>query len=272
MNSWNAFQPASGRLVPKKSWDLSKPCPDMKKAASRGGEAALEIAIFRGRENRNGRNEINPYLPCSVRADASIGLLDMKKMSDLFELDQYLSQVALRSWRAHSMVCPGFGSLLQMNVFAIRLGIMATIALTALSTGAQAQQRRITDPNAKAAPAENPAQPKQDKQFPTGAAWIATSINGKPAIGERQSLLIDDNFRARGFGGCNTFSATSYPLRGQGFAAGPVASTRKACDKAVMDQERTFLTLFRTAQAWDTVEGAFILKGPNGELRFERSF
>jgi heat shock protein HslJ len=166
----------------------------------------------------------------------------------------------------------GFGSLLQMNVFHIRYAVMASIVFAAVSNDAQAQQRRIADPNAPAKPAEQVVQPKQDKQFPTGAAWIATSINGKAVIGERPSLLIDDNFRARGFSGCNTFSATSYPLRGQGFAAGPVASTRKACDKGVMDQERTFLILFRSAQGWDSVDGTFILKGHNGELRFERSF
>lgn len=163
-------------------------------------------------------------------------------------------------------------ALLIRHAFPLRIAILAAAALMSVTDPAFAQQRRIADPNAQAKPAEQPAPPKADKQFPTSAAWIATSINGRPVIGERPSVLIDDNFRARGFGGCNAFSATAYPLRGQGFAVGPVASTRKACEKIVMDQERSFFIAFRSAQNWDSLEGVFILKGQNGELRFERSF
>lgn len=163
-------------------------------------------------------------------------------------------------------------ALFKRRTFSFKIALLSAVALMPAADMAFAQSRRIENPNAQAKPAEQPAPPKADKQFPAGAAWIAVTVNGRPVIGERPSVLIDDNFRARGFGGCNTFSATAYPLRGQGFAVGPVASTRKACDKAVMDQERAFFVAFRSAQNWDTQEGAFLLKGPNGELRFERSF
>src|SRR3954465_3583626 len=55
---------------------------------------------------------------------------------------------------------------------------------------------------------------KQEKRFPLGAAWIAVSLNGKPFTGgERPSFMVSDQYRATGFGGCNAFSATAFPLR-----------------------------------------------------------
>ena len=61
------------------------------------------------------------------------------------------------------------------------------------------------------------AAPKQEKVFPVGSSWIAVSLNGKTFSGERPSFTLDQQFRAKGFGGCNTYSATAYPLQ----AAGP---------------------------------------------------
>lgn len=115
---------------------------------------------------------------------------------------------------------------------------------------------------------------KQDenKKFPLGAAWIAVSLNGKTFAGsERPSFRLDEQFRVYGFGGCNTFSTSAFPLREQGFAVGPLALTKRACDKGRMAQELAFLTALRTAAKWDTQIGTLVIKGPNGELRFERS-
>ena len=112
----------------------------------------------------------------------------------------------------------------------------------------------------------------EDKRFPLGASWIATSLNGKTYSGaERPAFTLDDQFRVRGFGGCNSFSTSAFPLREQGFAVGPLALTKRACDKGRMDQEMAFLTALRTSAKWDTHIGTLIIKGPNGELRFERS-
>jgi heat shock protein HslJ len=59
-------------------------------------------------------------------------------------------------------------------------------------------------------------------------------------------------------------------LRQQGFAVGPVAVTKRACDKAVMDFERSFLLALRGARQWDLVEGRLVLKTASGEIRFDR--
>ena len=38
-----------------------------------------------------------------------------------------------------------------------------------------------------------------------------------------------------------------------------------------MAVEMSFLTALRTSAKWDTQIGSLIIKGPNGELKFERS-
>jgi heat shock protein HslJ len=112
----------------------------------------------------------------------------------------------------------------------------------------------------------------QDKRFPLGASWIAVSINGKAYSGtERPAFTLDEQFRVRGFGGCNSFSTSAFPMREQGFAVGPLALTKRECDKGRMAAEMAFLTALRTSAKWDTQIGTLIIKGPNGELRFERS-
>ncbi len=112
---------------------------------------------------------------------------------------------------------------------------------------------------------------QQPKQFPIGMQWTLVSMNGKAVGDNRPTMMIDEALRARGFAGCNTFSATAYPLPQQRIAVGPIALTRKACDKGVMERERAFLVVLRTAQAWDVKDGQLILGGQNGELRFERT-
>jgi heat shock protein HslJ len=101
--------------------------------------------------------------------------------------------------------------------------------------------------------------------------WVAISLNGRPFSGERPTFILDEQFRMRGFGGCNTFAATAYPLREQKFAVGPFALTKKTCDKAIMDQERNFLIALRKSVHWDTVVGTLVIKSQDGdELKFDR--
>jgi heat shock protein HslJ len=38
-----------------------------------------------------------------------------------------------------------------------------------------------------------------------------------------------------------------------------------------MDQEKAFLIALRTAQAWELKDGYLLIKGQNGEVKFERT-
>ncbi len=151
------------------------------------------------------------------------------------------------------------------------LGIAVMVLAAAAWTTAEAQPRRKGEDPQKGTPGFERPPPKQDKVFPTKVSWVAISLNGKAFSGERPTFILDEQFRIRGFGGCNTFAATAYPLREQRFAVGPFALTKKTCDKAVMDQERNFLIALRTSVQWDTVIGDLVIKSQNGEIKFNRS-
>ena len=156
-----------------------------------------------------------------------------------------------------------------------RLGYAAILAAMAapmlVPTDAQAQRRnQMPSREELGTPQSAPIQ-QQEKNFPLGAAWTVISLNGKPVADRRATLMVDANLRGTGFGGCNTFSAAAYPLRSQGFAVGPLALTKRSCDKALSDFERAYLTALRGTRNWDLVEGKLVLKGAAGELRFDRA-
>jgi heat shock protein HslJ len=153
-----------------------------------------------------------------------------------------------------------------------RLGYAAVLALSLapllLVSPVSAQNRAPTP--------ERPAEPQQrqtakpEQNFPLGASWSAVTLNGKPIRDRKATLQVDANLRGTGFSGCNTFSASAYPLREQGFAVGPVALTKRSCDKAAQDFERAYLVALRAARNWDLVAGRLVIKGAGGELQFDR--
>ena len=113
--------------------------------------------------------------------------------------------------------------------------------------------------------------PMQPKQFPVGVQWVLVSLNGKSVGFNQPTLQLDAQLRMRGFGGCNTFSAVAYPMKNQGLAVGPIALTRKECDKAEMELEKAYLLALRTAGKWEERDGGLTLLGQSGELKFERA-
>lgn len=158
-----------------------------------------------------------------------------------------------------------------------RLGIAASLAalvplLLIASHEAMAQRRGFGMPAPTAPTQQEGPAVKQDKNFPLGASWSAVSLNGKSIAGRRATLQVDGNLRGTGFGGCNTFSASAYPLRQQGFAVGPLAMTKRSCDKSQLDFERSYLTALRGARNWDIVNGKLVIKGEAGEIQFDRGF
>jgi len=155
-----------------------------------------------------------------------------------------------------------------------RLGYAALLAalvpLVALTAGPAEAQRRGRGQERGAQPDQQIPPAQQEKTFPLGNSWSALTMNGKPIADRRATLLVDQNLRGTGFGGCNTFSAAAYPLRQQGFAVGPIALTKRACDKGMLDFERAYLTALRGARNWDLVNGKLVVKGAAGEITFDR--
>lgn len=151
--------------------------------------------------------------------------------------------------------------------FAAVLMALSVPLLVADDAAAQGKRPRAPGPEA---PAPLPTGPVE-KTFPLGASWSVTELNGKSVYNYRATVLIDQNLRGTGFAGCNTFSAAAYPLRQQGFAVGPIAVTKRSCDKAAQDFERQFLLAMRGVRNWDIANGNLVLKGAAGEIKLNRS-
>ncbi|GJD74727.1 META domain-containing protein [Methylobacterium goesingense] len=162
---------------------------------------------------------------------------------------------------------------------AIQIAVVAgAIAAAAMSTAANAQMGgNVTGfgRDAREKPEKKqyvPAAKAQEKIFPLDATWTAVSLNGKPFGGnDRPSFMVDKQYRARGYGGCNTFAATAFPLREQHLAVGPLALTKKPCDKGLGASEQDYFIALRTAAQWDLVGSQLVIKSQKGELRFERA-
>jgi heat shock protein HslJ len=114
--------------------------------------------------------------------------------------------------------------------------------------------------------------PPLQKNFPLDQTWSLRELNGKPVpAGLDISLKIDGNLRGSGFTGCNSWSATMYPVKDQHLAVGPYALTKKQCPKDVMQLEIGFLSGLLGSPEWDLVNGDLVIKGPRGSMRLARS-
>jgi heat shock protein HslJ len=114
--------------------------------------------------------------------------------------------------------------------------------------------------------------PPLEKNFPLDQTWSLRELNGKPVPpGLDISLKIDGSLRGSGFTGCNSWSATLYPVKDQHLAVGPYALTKKQCAKDIMQLELGFLSALVGNPAWDLVNGELVIKGPRGALRLARS-
>lgn len=151
---------------------------------------------------------------------------------------------------------------------ALRLAAMLLIAVAVIPAGVYAQKADEGEAPRKVVP---PTPRQQEKIFPTGTSWVAISLSGRPFGSERPSFSLDAQFRGRGFGGCNNYSATVYPLRNQTLAVGPIALTKRKCPGNANASEQSFLLALRSAQKWDIIGSTLIMQTGHGELRFNRS-
>eukprot|EP01037_Dinobryon_pediforme_P009581 gene9581-9658_t len=129
-----------------------------------------------------------------------------------------------------------------------------------------------TKPPANQENSGNPDLPGVEKKFPTKSSYELKSINGKPVPTQViVTFIVDDAFRGTGNAGCNTWSATIYPVKGQRIAVGPVAITQKSCDKERMDIEHTFISILHASPTWDTNGSEMTLKLPQATMVLQRS-
>jgi heat shock protein HslJ len=106
----------------------------------------------------------------------------------------------------------------------------------------------------------------------TGTTWSATGINnGKEAVqslvaGTEVTAIFAEDGTVAGSGGCNSFNGT-YTVDGAGIAFGPVASTKMACEQAVMDQETAFFAALAASSTYAISGDALELRDADGALQ-----
>ena len=153
-------------------------------------------------------------------------------------------------------------------MFKFRLAAaLAAVAMTLASSA-------LALPPAKPQDEDNTPKPLPplQKNFPLDQTWSLRELNGKPVPpGLDASLKIDGALRGSGFTGCNSWSATLYPVKDQHLMVGPFALTRKQCPKDVMAIEFGFLSNLTQSPTWDLVNGELVIKGPRGSARLARS-
>jgi heat shock protein HslJ len=98
-------------------------------------------------------------------------------------------------------------------------------------------------------------------------SWLVDSINGKPVITKSTTnLKFTEENMLSGSASCNSIS-TSYSSQDKAISIGPIASTRKMCLPALMDQEAIFLQALSKVRRFQLNNGQLSMFDPQGTLR-----
>lgn len=106
---------------------------------------------------------------------------------------------------------------------------------------------------------------------PLVGEWTVTGYNnGRQAVtspinGTTLTATFTED-QVSGSSGCNTYNG-AYTLDGDQLKIGPLASTMKACEQAIMDQEAEFLTALQTPTSVEVNGATVTLRAANGETQ-----
>ncbi len=122
---------------------------------------------------------------------------------------------------------------------------------------------------ATAQPNQNPASPPSPNQL-SNTAWLLEDLSGTGVVDRVQTTLhFGTGDRLFGSGGCNRYNARA-TLANDQLTVGGIASTKKMCPQAVMNQELRYFQAIGQAQRV-SLQGPYLLiyhQGSNSPLRF----
>jgi putative lipoprotein len=122
-------------------------------------------------------------------------------------------------------------------------------------------------------PSVTPAAPEGDSSL-VNVTWRAMTIRGTAAIaGSEPTLLIAEDFRAGGRGGCNSYFAQA-AIGEASIRFSAVGATLMACPvAAVSTQETAFFDALAAARFWRIAGDELVLSGSGGTelVRFRRA-
>jgi heat shock protein HslJ len=127
-------------------------------------------------------------------------------------------------------------------------------------------------PRAPVADDKEAAVTAADERTLRGSSWRLADLGGTGVLdGAEATLTFPEAGRIAGNGSCNNFSGRAAIGAGT-IRIGPLASTKRACPPAVMDQEAKYLRAMEAAQLI-AMQGPFLLvyaRGMEEPLRFTR--
>ncbi len=107
---------------------------------------------------------------------------------------------------------------------------------------------------------------------PLDGNWLVEDIGGRGVIDRaRSTIAFDDQGRVSGSGGCNQFNG-SVAIEENSLTFGPLASTRRACPGAMMDQEDRYFIALDAARSY-RYDGSYLFlsdESGNDLLRLTR--
>jgi heat shock protein HslJ len=137
--------------------------------------------------------------------------------------------------------------------------------------GPMVELRRIRE-RAGGGEAGEGAAPSEGGSDLAGSSWLLEDLAGAGVIDDaRASLEFTEAGRVSGSATCNRFNG-SVTMTGDSISFGPLASTRKACPEALMNQESKYLAALGAAERFE-VKDSFLhihTAGGSAPLRFVR--
>ncbi len=127
-------------------------------------------------------------------------------------------------------------------------------------------------------PAKTPGKTGETMATPTaqsllGTEWLLDDLGGAGVLeGVQATLAFPEAGRVAGSGSCNRFTGSATIGTDGSFGVGQLASTRRACEPAVMDQETIYLKALEDAERI-ALEGPYLLvfsKDLEKPMRFTR--
>ncbi len=97
--------------------------------------------------------------------------------------------------------------------------------------------------------------------------WAVEKIGGRPVVDKsRATIQFLPDGRIAGMGSCNRYTG-SWSLNGETLEVGPLATTRKACEPALMDQEHRLLRQLESTRSFDISQrGELLVSSGAGAL------
>lgn len=143
--------------------------------------------------------------------------------------------------------------------------VSATVLLAACASGAASDSGASDTPATDATAAD----PTVDSGETTeGAEGADPGIAGSWVLADDAAITLEvtETGQVSGSGGCNTYMTTVTRDEATGdLAFGPAASTRMACEQAVMDAEHAYLTRLETVTRGTVDGGSLVLETTDGD-------